>query len=195
MTATVKGYIDILKCLIDHGANVDIGNNQGITALHLNAQLEVVKCLIENGAKINVKDHNDNTPLHFNSRHGKLEIVKYLIENGAKIDLKNKDDHTPHFLAARHDHNEVVDYLTKAKKRKAENEPANTFSDKDPCVICLEPRNGLYVLLPCFHTSLCEPCCIKVTCKQDVNSLCPSCREPITTYKKMFFQRGYVTLD
>ena len=112
-----------------------------------------------------------------------------MIENGAKIDPKNKDDQTPHFLAAKFDHKEIVDYLSQTKKRKAENEPEENYSSKDPCVICHEPRDGLYVLFPCGHTSLCESCCINLTCKGK-NSKCPSCRKPITAYTKMFFQKS-----
>ena len=155
----------------------------------MNDGLEIVKSLIEKGAKIDPKNKEDETPLHTAARDGNLEIVKYLIENGSKIDSRNQDDRSPHFLAAEDDHNDVVDYLTQVKKRKAEDEPEENFSSKDPCVICLEPRNGLYVLLPCGHTSLCEACCIKITCKRDVNSTCPSCRKAISGYKKIFFQK------
>ena len=72
--------------------------------------------------------------------------------------------------------------------KKAENEiPEETYSNKAPCIICLSPRNGLFVLMPCGHTSLCENCCIKI-CYEENHSKCPSCRKPIKSYKKIFFQ-------
>merc|ERR1711994_703138 len=103
----------------------------------------------------------------------KLEVVKCLVENGAKIDPKDKDNQTPCFIALKNDFKEVADYLTKIKKRKAETQPREIFDSKDPCVLCFEPRNEFYVLLPCGHTCLCETCCMKITCKDD-NSKCPS---------------------
>ena len=161
------------------------------TPLHIAAernQLDVVKYLIEKGASIDLKDKNNETPLHIAVLNGNLEIVKCLIENGAKIDPKNDKNQTPLFIAVRKDDRDVVDFLTRTKKRKAENEPAIICSSKDPCVICHEPRNELYVLFPCGHTSLCELCCINLTYK-DNNPKCPSCREPINTYTKLFFQK------
>ena len=84
-------------------------------------------------------------------------------------------------------------YSNQVKKRMAEKEPEVNISSKDPCIICLEPRDGLYVLWPCGHTSLCEPCCINIFTSSAVTYLnkpkCPSCRKPITEYKQLFFQK------
>ena len=115
--------------------------------------------------------------------------MKCLIEKGARIDVQDdKNGRTPYFLAVKNDHTDVVNYLTATKKRKAENEPEETFGSKSPCIICYAPRNGFYVLLPCGHTCFCELCCIKLTCKDDLNSKCPSCRKAINSYQKVFFQ-------
>ena len=51
----------------------------------LNGRFEVVKCLVENDANMNIKDDKGNTALIFASQQGNLEIVKYLIENGADV--------------------------------------------------------------------------------------------------------------
>ena len=131
---------------------------------------------------------DESTPLHIAVRENKLNIVKCLVENGAKIDPKNKDNQTPCFIALKNDFKEVSNYLTKIKKRKAEDQPREIFDSKDPCVLCFEPRNEFYVLLPCGHTSLCETCCMKITCKDD-NSKCPSCRKPIKSYTRIFLQK------
>ena len=150
-----------------------------------------MKDLVQNGEiglffNIDQKSKNDSTPLHSAADQGHLEIVKYLIEKGAKIDPKNKDGHTPHFLAAKNDHYFVVDYLTKAKKRKAENEPgqnSNRNSKEDPCLICKKPKNGLFALMPCGHSCLCEPCCIELTTTSKNYTKCPTCRKPADSYQ------------
>ena len=114
---------------------------------------------------------NRKTAWHYVIVFNSYELVEFMTEFGAKFDFNN-----------------VVDYLTKMKKRKAESEPGEIINSKDPCIMCFEPRNGWYVLMPCGHTSLCESCCIKITCKDD-NSKCPTCRKPINSYNQIFFQK------
>ena len=194
--AVCEGEFEVVKFLIENGAVVNAKDDQDFTPLHLGAKegkLEVIKYLIENGAKIESTDHDGDTPLHMAALNGHIEVVKCFIENGARIDPKNDRDKTPHFVAAKSNHKDVVEYLTKIKKRMAEKEPELNISSKDPCIICLEPRDGLYVLWPCGHTSLCEPCCINIFTSSTVTYLnkpkCPSCRKPITEYKQLFFQK------
>ena len=128
------------------------------------------------------------TILHTAARLGKLGVVKFLVEKGAMIDAKDNNDCTPIFFAYKYDQKAVIDYLTATKKRKAETEiPEETYNNKDPCVICYEPRNGLFVLLPCGHTSLCEFCCLQISTKD--HSKCPSCRKAITSFKKIFYEK------
>ena len=54
-------------------------------AIERNA-LDIVKVLIENGADIEAKNSNKYTPLHMAAKQGQTEIVEYLIENGANLD-------------------------------------------------------------------------------------------------------------
>ena len=41
--------------------------------------MEVVKCLVEKGAEVNMKDNYDETALHYATDNGHLEVVKYLL--------------------------------------------------------------------------------------------------------------------
>ena len=200
--ASQNGHFESVKCLIENGATVDAKNNEGYTPLiiaSLMGHLESVKCLIENGAFVDAKnDHgaraNVNekcmkgkfTPLHIAAQQDKLEVVKFLVENGAFIDVQDKDGETPLYIAIKNEHHDIANYLSEAKARVENEFPKKTYTNKDPCIICMKPRNQLYVLLPCGHTSLCEPCCIKLKCEP--NSKCPSCRKVIKSYQKIFFQ-------
>ena len=47
--------------------------------------LEMVRYLVEHGADINFKIRLDGTPLHLAVHCGSLEVVKYLVEHGAKV--------------------------------------------------------------------------------------------------------------
>ena len=78
-------------------------------------------------------------------------------------------------------------------KKDAENQTGNSgnetfdFYDKVPCIICLQPRRGIFAFMPCGHASLCEICCIIVSGRNS-NRKCPTCRALINEYKKIFFQ-------
>ena len=192
--AVWDGHIQVVKFLVRNGAEIDAKNQNDATPLYIAAQegqLDVVKFLIEKGANVDEKQKDGFTPLHVAAEKRRLEVVKYLTENGANINAKTNDNKTPLYIAAKNGHSEVVDYLCRGIKRKAENEasvPIENWSNKDPCIICLAPRNRIYILLPCGHASMCEFCCAQMLSKNPQNSKCPSCRKPIETYKQIFLQ-------
>ena len=158
----------------------------GGTPLHLSTNHEITTILIQNGGIIEAKNNNGETPLHFAAIYSNLENVKCLINHGAQINVKNKKGQTPFDLADQKENFEIAVYLLVKKKELESKNPPNHTNDQADCIICLTPRNGLYCLYPCGHTSLCEPCCYKL--KRENNSKCPSCREFIKGYTKIFFQ-------
>ncbi|MDJ0632365.1 MAG: sigma-70 family RNA polymerase sigma factor [Xenococcaceae cyanobacterium MO_188.B29] len=102
--AAHRGYLDIVKLLIDAGADVNAkeGNYSKSTPLHWAAKegnLQVVKLLVESGAKLNVKDNWFNlTPFGWTllvncpfdegtleNRHP--EVREYLLSQGAQLDI------------------------------------------------------------------------------------------------------------
>ena len=48
-----------------------------------NGDIQIVKYLVEHGADVNAKDENNKTALLLASEIGCLETVKYLVEYGA----------------------------------------------------------------------------------------------------------------
>lgn len=90
--------LEIVKLLIEHGANVNDVIN-GETALicvvrSSNPQaLEIVKFLVENGANINAKDTwwGETVLMHASdsSNSQALDIVRYLIEKGVDVNAQN----------------------------------------------------------------------------------------------------------
>ena len=49
-------------------------------------QAEIVKMLIDSGANLRCKDEEDSTPLHAAAAEGNLKIVRMLFEAGARLD-------------------------------------------------------------------------------------------------------------
>lgn len=60
-------YIDVVKYLIEKGADFDSSDNVGKTPLHLvsrSGNLGAARYLIEKGANFNSTDSSGQTPLH-----------------------------------------------------------------------------------------------------------------------------------
>ena len=84
-----KGNENIVKLLINNGANIDIVHENGDTALmwaSYYGQKKSVKHLINNGANVNATDVNGKSVLMWAvSKANNKKIVKLLIDYGADI--------------------------------------------------------------------------------------------------------------
>ncbi|AVL94163.1 putative ankyrin repeat protein [Megavirus vitis] len=104
--STNKFIHDIIRILIDYGANVNFKDNMfNVTPLMLACNVasksgnnEIIKLLLERGAQINVQDKNGNTALMhaciLSNEYNNLNIIKFIIENGADINIKNNSGET-----------------------------------------------------------------------------------------------------
>ena len=82
--ASANGHKSTVKLLLDHGADVNLKNNNGGTALiraSRRGHESAVKLLLEYGADVNLRNKYDDTPLIYASRHE--TIAKLLKANGA----------------------------------------------------------------------------------------------------------------
>ena len=75
--------------------------------------IEVIKLLIEHGANLNAQDNNGNTPLYDACWYGYLEIVQSLLNRGADVTMETAKGITPLEIAAERNHKEVVWFLTR----------------------------------------------------------------------------------
>lgn len=86
--ASMRGYDEVVKTLLQVGVKVDCKNKQGVTALQLAARYEnyeTVKVLLEAGAKVN--DAHVLTALHIAAANEHAAMVKTLLEGGADPSL------------------------------------------------------------------------------------------------------------
>jgi ankyrin repeat protein len=113
-TASYYGRPEIVRLLLDRGAEVDKGgSDNGVTPLYaavLKGHPEIVKMLLDKGAQVDKPRNNGETPLYTASDKGHLEIVKLLLEKGAQVNKANNDDFTPLFNAV-HTKAELVKLL------------------------------------------------------------------------------------
>ncbi|KAI9807287.1 MAG: hypothetical protein M1833_000030 [Piccolia ochrophora] len=83
---------EITRLLLDHGADIEMKDNQRRTALFeaITRRLEAsVQLLLERGASIDVQDSIGDTGLHKAARRGFGAIVRLLLKNGADVKTKN----------------------------------------------------------------------------------------------------------
>lgn len=90
--ASQKGARDIVKLLVENGADVNLANNHSSTPLHIVSQSgnkEIVAVLLENGADINGTDKEGKTPLIYSLADGRTEFTKFLLSKGADKNIKD----------------------------------------------------------------------------------------------------------
>ncbi|XP_020029475.2 ankyrin repeat domain-containing protein 61 [Castor canadensis] len=118
-----------LLCLLEHGANPEVRDIQGLTALHLlllhwpitsimcaepgiriqriltDMEKNAVTCLrilCEHGAQVNTRVDNSNkdSPLHLAITYGTSPVLSILAQNGALVNGINESSMTPLHMAA-----------------------------------------------------------------------------------------------
>lgn len=138
--AARKGYVNIMRLLIQAGANLDARDAENETpldyAIH-NKQKEIVIYLIRNKAKfsqglgemvmvgggegvqyaldqgVNLyqTDAQGKTPLHKAAQQGDVEVAKLLLQVGANINARDINNATPLDDAIRYNHKDMVLFL------------------------------------------------------------------------------------
>lgn len=107
-----EDQLEIARLLLEHGANVDARNDEGITPLHLAAYSEMVDLLTEYGAELNARSNEGETPLHIQvSEVDSFDTVQRLLELGADVNLKNDFDETPLDIALSREDDELIELL------------------------------------------------------------------------------------
>eukprot|EP00752_Nemacystus_decipiens_P010676 g9507.t1 len=101
--AVGRGHVEILRAMIEHGADVNAVNTKQCTALHcavVSSNPEVCDVLIEAGANVEARDNRGATPLHFAAIRPSLEASIRLLKHGANINAQYGEMLTPLVLAA-----------------------------------------------------------------------------------------------
>jgi len=109
--AALSGDVEVMRLLLENGANPNIPTKHGSTALmaaagmnwvpgqtysHSEAEyLEAVKLCLEHGGDVNAANAYGLTAMHAAANRGMLSIIQILADHGSQLDAKDKVGRTP----------------------------------------------------------------------------------------------------
>lgn len=119
-SATRNSYGKV-KCLIEHGANPGIINNDELTMIHAairQSNYKLIEYMLKNNINFNVIDKYGNTPLHEASNHDWERILEMIIKSDSNINqelitAKNNNGETILHVAAKRLTPKPVKYILK----------------------------------------------------------------------------------
>jgi len=106
--------------LMQHGADVNLKDSNGMTALHCaanNENLQIIEelLLLKYNADINAVCAQGQTPLHVAIRKRSISVTKLLLEKGVKQILADNENLTPLHLAVQLNYHDILGLLLQYK--------------------------------------------------------------------------------
>ncbi|KAH0559391.1 hypothetical protein GP486_004095 [Trichoglossum hirsutum] len=145
--ASLYGHCDIVKLLMENGAEVEAKDGYRSPSLHMAAQEgheAVVELLVKKGANVEVKDMFEYTSLHRAAQRGHEAVVELLVKKGANVEAKDMFGYTSLHRAAQRGHEAVVKLLV---EKGANIEATDRFGDTALRVACREGNKTVTELL------------------------------------------------
>lgn len=177
---------DLIKLLLDYGANPNVFNNKNYSSLtmaillnEVHKSLEITKLLLENGADPNAKNSFGDTSffscMRVNNQYKSIEILKLLLKHHGNPHLKNNQLKTIFDII----HPSRVQIIENIIKKYTLNTNKTLYISSE-CPICYNEftsENIRNFIVPCGH----------VCCSECINSItsCPICRKNINSYEKI----------
>ncbi len=116
-TAASINNFEIVKLLVEHGANVNHTTKANSTPLRgacYNGNLDMARYLIKNGGDIHIAKENNDTNLMVSVCHKHLNMVAYLVDEfNCDVNLCDNDGRSPLYDAINCGSLEIVEFLLK----------------------------------------------------------------------------------
>jgi len=135
--ACAEGYDEIVRVLVEHGADPLVRDENGLTPLHWAARKgreEVCEFLLslkndqqKPRVDVNIQDEYGVTALSFACIKGHSKVADILLKRGADVNLCNRNGSSPLHFAANEGHTDLVRHLIEHKaKINADNKDQQT---------------------------------------------------------------------
>jgi ankyrin repeat protein len=111
--ASYKGHVDVVRVLLDHGANVNTMDkkNTPLSSACRGGHLEIMGLLLEHGADVDVWYDSDDFVLHRASDTGQAELMHLLLRHNADVNARGYLKWTPLHRASFYGHTKLVRVL------------------------------------------------------------------------------------
>ena len=127
-----KGYLEVVKLLLDAGADPNQEDKRGrtfiwhpvIRGIPAYDAVKVVRILLDHGANPNKANLMGRTPLHHPSALGFIEMVQVLLEGGADPNKEDNRGKSPLWMASKA---EIIKLLREAEARSGPKIPAEDY--------------------------------------------------------------------
>ncbi|KAL2918785.1 hypothetical protein HK105_201619 [Polyrhizophydium stewartii] len=120
--AAYHGHTEVVRLLLEAGADVGSQDSQGWTALHNAASLghlDAARILVERGrADVNRQSKTGFTPLMTAAARGSATVLDYLLHCGADVALTNDSLDTAYDLALYNEHYDLADRILRAEQQQ-----------------------------------------------------------------------------
>jgi ankyrin repeat protein len=142
--AILNNQYDVVRLLIEMGANIKKRSSYSYTALHFAARadnVDIITLLLDNGMSVNVTNKWGDTPLHSAALRGSLSATEVLFRRGAAIDKTHGGGRTALMDAAWKGEMEVVRFLVE------NGADVNKSSRSKGSALCQATENGQLELM------------------------------------------------
>jgi len=113
-------------------SELDDDGNTGLIFAAMHGKKEIVKLLIEKGADVKAKNYDGNTALMLAAYNGYKAIVDMLIGAGAEVNMKDNNGWTAIALAKEEGYTEIVDALKNAGAEEEKGDDVSTVTTGQP---------------------------------------------------------------
>ena len=147
-TAATMGHFDIVKLLVEHGADINHttkSNSTPIRGAAYDGHTEIVEYLANVGADIHKPNNCGQSPLSIAAAMERCDCVKFLLQKGANVHQKGHNEDTPLHVCVESGSNTVSKLLVDAGALNSPNILGHTPAMLAAC-------HGHYGLLEYFDT-------------------------------------------
>ncbi|XP_053675177.1 E3 ubiquitin-protein ligase MIB2 [Anopheles nili] len=112
--AAHQGHVELVKYLLQHGANVNVVDKEGDSTLHYASfgnQPEIMRVLLQHNASIDELNSSHCSALHISAHKKPPHCVKLLLEFGANVNVQDAYGDTALHDAIGKENTEVVELL------------------------------------------------------------------------------------